>query len=80
VTTEPLTRVSSAEFSKNVDHYIKAANSTHQAFEIEGPDASSIVVISKQDFESWQETIHLLSAASADSLLKSIAELDAKRE
>jgi PHD/YefM family antitoxin component YafN of YafNO toxin-antitoxin module len=72
--------VSSAEFSRNVDQYIQAANSNHEAFEVEGPDDLSVVVVSKEDFESWQETIRLLSAASADSLLKSIAELDAKRE
>jgi PHD/YefM family antitoxin component YafN of YafNO toxin-antitoxin module len=37
------------------------------------------VVISKQDFDSWQETIHLLSSqANAHVLLESIAELDAK--
>ena len=78
--TETLTRVSSTEFGKNVDQYIQAANSTHQAIEVEGPGDLSVVVVSKEDFESWQETIHLLSAGSADSLLKSIAELDAKRE
>ena len=80
MTTETLTRVSSAEFSRNVDRYIQAANSNHQVFEVEGPGDLSVVVVSKEDFESWQETIHLLSAGSADSLLKSIAELDAKRE
>ena len=80
MTTETLTRVSSAEFSRNVDRYIQAANSNHQAFEVEGPGDLSVVVVSKEDFESWQETIHLLSAGSAGSLLKSIAELDAKRE
>jgi PHD/YefM family antitoxin component YafN of YafNO toxin-antitoxin module len=72
--------VSSADFSKDVNEYIRTANSTHQVFEVEGPDALSVVVISKEDFEGWQETIHLLRARSADSLLKSIAELDTKRE
>ena len=78
--TETLTLVSSAEFSKNLDQYIQTANSSHRAFEVAGPDNLSVVVVSKEDFESWQETIHLLSAGSADSLLRSIAELDAKRE
>jgi PHD/YefM family antitoxin component YafN of YafNO toxin-antitoxin module len=80
VATETLIRVSSADFGKNVDQFIQTANSNHQAFEVEWPGELSVVVVSKEEFESWQETIHLLSAGSADSLLKSIAELDAQRE
>jgi antitoxin YefM len=48
-------------------------------FEIPGVDEKSVVVLSKQDFDSWQETIHLLSSpANAQALLEPIAELDAK--
>ena len=74
-----ITKVSPDEFSKDVDRYISEANTLHKVFEIPGGDEKSVVVLSKQDFEGWQETIHLLSSqANAQVLLESIAELDAK--
>jgi antitoxin YefM len=74
-----VTSVSSAEFSKDVDHYINEANKAHRVFEVSGPREQSVVVLSRQDFEGWQETIYLLSSqANAQILLESIAELDAK--
>jgi antitoxin YefM len=74
-----ITKVSPDEFSKDVDRYISEANTLHKVFEILGVDDKSVVVLSKQDFEGWQETIHLLSSqANAQDLLESIAELDAK--
>jgi antitoxin YefM len=74
-----ITKVSPDEFSKDVDRYISEANTQHKVFEIPGADEKSVVVLSKQDFEGWQETIHLLSTqANAQVLLESIAELDAK--
>ena len=74
-----ITKVSPDEFSKDVDRYISEANTLHKVFEIPGGDEKSVVVLSKQDFEGWQETIHLLSSqANAQALLESIAELDAK--
>jgi antitoxin YefM len=74
-----ITKVSPDEFSKDVDRYIGEANTLHKVFEIPGVDEKSVVVLSKQDFEGWQETIHLLSSqANAQALLESIAELDAK--
>jgi antitoxin YefM len=79
MTAEPLTRVSSADFSKNVDQYIEKANSTHAAFEVQGPNAS-VVVLSRQDFDGWQETLHLLSSpANARNLKEGIADLEAGR-
>jgi antitoxin YefM len=73
------TKVLPDEFSKDVGRYISEANTQHTVFEIPGRDDESVVVISKQDFDSWQETIHLLSSqANAHVLLESIAELDAK--
>ena len=77
---DPLTRVSSADFSKNVDQYIETANATHAAFEVEGPNALSVVVLSRQDFESWQETLHLLSSpANAQNLKEALADLEGSR-
>jgi antitoxin YefM len=74
-----ITKVSPDEFSKDVNRYISEANMLHKVFEIPGVDEKSVVVLSKQDFEGWQETIHLLSSqANAQVLLESIAELDAK--
>ena len=74
-----VTSVSSAEFSKDVNHYIDEASSGHRVFEISGPRDQTAILISRQDFEGWQETIYLLSnQANAQSLLEAIAELDAK--
>jgi antitoxin YefM len=74
-----VTSVSSAEFSKDVDHYINEANTGHRVFEISGPRDQSVVLLSRKDFEGWQETIYLLSnQANAQMLLEAIAELDAK--
>jgi antitoxin YefM len=74
-----ITKVSPDEFSTDVDRYISEANTLHKVFEIPGVDETSVMVLSKQDFEGWQETIHLLSSqANAQALLESIAELDAK--
>ncbi len=43
-------------------------------------DAADAVVMSLETFNSWRETLHLLSnPANAKHLLASIAELDAKR-
>jgi antitoxin YefM len=73
------TKLSQDEFSKNADRYISEANTQHSVFEISGKDEESVVVLAKQDFEGWQETIYLLgSQANAQVLLESIAELDAK--
>jgi antitoxin YefM len=74
-----ITKVSPEEFSKDVDRDISEANTQHKVFEIPGVDQKSVVVLSKEDFEGWQETIHLLSSqANSQALLESIAELDAK--
>jgi len=74
-----ITKVSPEEFSKDVDRDISEANTQHKVFEIPGVDEKSVVVLSKEDFEGWQETIHLLSSqANSQALLESIAELDAK--
>jgi PHD/YefM family antitoxin component YafN of YafNO toxin-antitoxin module len=54
------TKVSPDEFSGDLDRYITAANTLHAVFEVSGMDENSIVVLSKQDFEGWQETVHLL--------------------
>lgn len=41
---------------------------------------SSVVIVSAEEFDSMQETIHLLrSPANADRLMRSIAALDAGR-
>lgn len=74
-----ITKVSPDDFSKDVDRYISEANAQHKVFEIAGGDDESVVVLSKQDFEGWQDTIHLLSSqANAQVLLESIAELETK--
>jgi hypothetical protein len=64
-----ITKVSPDEFSKDVERYISEAITLHKVFEIPGVDETSVMVLSKQDFEGRQETIHLLnSQANAQAL------------
>lgn len=40
--------------------------------------AEDVVIMARQEFEGWQETVHLLSSpANAEHLRRSIEELDA---
>jgi antitoxin YefM len=73
-----ITPVSSDAFAKDVDGYIRQANTEHQAFKLSGASGEAIV-LARADFDAWQETIHLLSnQANAQALLEAIAELDRK--
>ncbi len=75
--TEPLTRVSSADFSKDVDQYIEKANATHAMFEVEGR-GQSVVVMAGDEYRSIMETLHLLSTpANAKALYEALAEAKA---
>lgn len=69
-------------FRKNLAAEIKSVNNDHEPVIItrEGGKPSA-VMMSLEDFASWQETSYLLtSPANAKRLLDSIAELDAGKE
>lgn len=74
-----ITRVSSADFSSDLDRYIAEANTSHVAFEIPGhTEDQSVIVLSKQDYTGMIETMYLLSnPVNARVLLQSIDELNA---
>ena len=74
--------ISSTDFGKDVDRYIEEANTANQIFEVQSqsPHAQTVVVLSKQEFEGWRETMHLLSGGTAESLLRSIAELNERQK
>jgi PHD/YefM family antitoxin component YafN of YafNO toxin-antitoxin module len=74
-----ITALSSAELRQDTDRIIAEANTEHKVFEVSGPNDQSVVVLSKQDFDGWLETLYLASnPANAAFLSASIAEFDAK--
>jgi antitoxin YefM len=67
--------VSYAEFSKNLAKYMDEVNAGPLRIE---RDAGSVIMLSEDEFEGWNETIYLLqSAANAEDLLKAIRLADA---
>ena len=68
-----------SDFRKNIAADIDAAVEDHVSLIITRPGGKdAAVVMSLEDFNSWQETAYLLSSpANAERLRQSIAELDA---
>jgi antitoxin YefM len=67
--------VSYAEFRDNLGKYMDEVSAGPLHIE---RDASSVVMISEDEFEGWKETIYLLqSTANAEDLLKAIKSADA---
>ena len=70
-----------SDFRKNISADIDAAVEDHVPLIITRPGGKdAAVVMSLEDFNSWQETAYLLSSpANAERLRRSIADLDASR-
>jgi antitoxin YefM len=68
-----------SDFRKNIAADIDAAVEDHVPLIITRPGGKeAAVVMSLEDFNSWQETAYLLSSpANAERLRRSIADLDA---
>lgn len=68
-----------SDFRKNIAADIDAAVEDHVPLIITRPGGKdAAVVMSLEDFNSWQETAYLLSSpANAERLRRSVAELDA---
>ena len=68
-----------SDFRKNIAADIDAAVEDHVPLIITRPGGKeAAVVMSLEDFNSWQETAYLLSSpANAERLRRSIAQLDA---
>ncbi|MEU6882076.1 type II toxin-antitoxin system prevent-host-death family antitoxin [Streptomyces sp. NPDC046712] len=57
---------------------IRKVNEDHEPIEVTSREHGDIVIMSAEDFRSWQETVYLLrSPRNAQILMESIAELEA---
>ncbi|UQX00949.1 type II toxin-antitoxin system prevent-host-death family antitoxin [Streptomyces sp. RerS4] len=57
---------------------IRQVNEDHEPIEVTSREHGDVVIMSAEDFRSWQETVYLLrSPRNAQILMESIAELDA---
>jgi antitoxin YefM len=57
---------------------IRQVNEDHEPIEVTSREHGDIVIMSAEDFRSWQETVYLLrSPRNAQILMESIAELEA---
>lgn len=56
---------------------MKSANANHTPFHVTNKSGEDVVIVSKADFDSIQETMYLLSSpANAERLNESILELN----
>ena len=68
--------VSFSDFRKNPTKYVEEVTDTGASLHIEH-EAGSVVMITKEEFEGWMETVHLLrSPANASRLLSAVDEAD----
>lgn len=66
------------EAKKDLDHLIERVNADAEPTIICGDRGQKAVLLSLEEFNSWQETLYLLSSpANAEHLRKSIAEAKA---
>ena len=70
--------VNFTEFRQNLASHMDAVCDSRAALVVTRQKGPSVVVMSEEEYEGMQETIHLLrSPKNAEHLLKSIAALDA---
>jgi len=70
--------VNFTEFRQNLASHMDAVCDSRAHLVVTRQKGPSVVVMSEEEYEGMQETIHLLrSAKNAEHLLKSIAALDA---
>jgi antitoxin YefM len=70
--------VNFTEFRQNLASHMDAVCDSRAPLVVTRQKGPSVVVISEEEYEGMQETIHLLrSPQNAEHLLKSIAALDA---
>jgi antitoxin YefM len=72
-----MSHVSYTELRNNLAKYMDEVCDSRAALHVTRQNARTVVMMSADEFESMQETLHLLrSPANAARLLKSIAEAD----
>jgi antitoxin YefM len=71
--------ISYTDFRQNLAHYMdKAIDDRSSIVVTRQGSKGNIVILSEQEFESWQETLHLLgNPANASRLLDSLRESEA---
>jgi antitoxin YefM len=70
--------VSFTEFRANLAKHFDKVEDDHDELIVTRKGREPVVVMSLSDFESWKETLYLLSSpANAERLRKSIAQMDA---
>lgn len=62
-----------SDFRDNIKHFMDIATEDEERIVVARPKGKNVVVMSEQEFNSWQETLYLLSSkANADALYESI--------
>jgi antitoxin YefM len=69
--------VSFTEFRQNLARHLDAVAESGQNLVVTRQGKASVVVMTLEEFEGWQETVHLLSSpANAVRLLRSVQDAD----
>ncbi len=72
--------VSFTEFRQNLARHLDAVAESGQHLVVTRQGRASVVVMTLEEFEGWQETVHLLSSpANAVRLLRSVKDADEGR-
>ena len=62
-----------SDFRDNIKHFMDIATEDADAVIVARPKGKNVVVISEQEYNSWKETLYLLSSkANADALYESM--------
>lgn len=73
-----MNHVKKTQFIDQLDEYLDRLCDNSEPVHIDLPNGRSAVLMSQSDFDSLQETLHLLSSPkNAERLLASIAEIEA---
>ncbi|MFM7631063.1 MAG: type II toxin-antitoxin system Phd/YefM family antitoxin [Alphaproteobacteria bacterium] len=67
----------STTLRQNLSKTLDAVCQSHEPFLITRPDGDPVVMMSLQDFNGWQETLHLLkNPKNADFLYQSLRQVE----
>lgn len=70
--------VSYSAARRNLASLMDKVTQDRQPIVVTRPGAEDVVIMARQEFEGWQDTVHLLSSpANAEHLRRSLEQLDA---
>ena len=73
-----MTEISYDELCRNLERYLEETTSTREPIVVTRVGKEPLVFMPLQEFEGWQETVHLLSSPrNAEHLLESIRQAEA---